>query len=69
MIADELRLYTKLRALEVPCTFDASRMTHDERCETLRAAVSLVPEVTFTIRDGKRITMGQEFARVFGAAP
>jgi hypothetical protein len=68
MIADELRLYTKLRALEVACNFDATRMSHDERCKTLRAAVSQVADITFTVRDAKRITMAQEFARVFGQA-
>ena len=67
-LSDELRLYTKLRALEVPCQLDLTRMTRDERRETLRAAVKMVPDVTFTVRDSKRVTLSMQFLAVYGEA-
>ena len=64
-LCDELRLYRKLQALEVPCLPDLTRMSWDERRETLRTAVKQVADVTLTVRDGKRFSMRDAFVAVY----
>lgn len=64
-LTDEMTLITKLRSLQVKCNAFDGLTTIDQRREIVRAALKPVEEVTFTVRDGKPITMAQQFQRVY----
>lgn len=64
----EMALVVKLRSLGQKVGFDGL-MTLDQRREIVRAALLDVDHVTFTVRNGKRITMGMQFAATFGEPP
>lgn len=67
-VTDEMTLITKIRSLQIPCNAFDGLTTFEQRRELVRGAVSQVPDVTFTIRDGKAITIGQQFQRVYGCS-
>lgn len=65
-LTHEVSLVTKLKALQVPCNpFSDGLTTFEQRRELVRGAVSQVPDVVFTIRDGKVISMAQQFRAVY----
>lgn len=63
----EINLVTKLKALGVELGAIDYLSPFEDRLATVRAAVNQVPDVTFTVRDGKNITLAQQFAAVYGA--
>lgn len=67
-LADEMSLITFLRSLQIEVAFDGLR-TPDQRREIVRAALMPVDDVTFTIRNGRRITIAMRFAEVYGEVP
>lgn len=66
---DELALITKLRSLGVMLNAFDGLNTPDQRREIVRAALMPVDDVTYAIRNGKRITIAMRFAEVYGMAP
>lgn len=64
----ELSLILKLRSLGGSVKFDGLT-TIDQRREAVRRALLPVDHITFSVQNGKRITMGVEFARIYGEAP
>jgi hypothetical protein len=64
----EISLVSKIRALGIACTLDPL-MPILERSKLIRAAIDPVLDVTFTIRNGRRITMAMQFADVYGIVP
>lgn len=65
-LSDEMALVTKLISLQVKCNAFDGLTTFEQRREKVRGAVIQVPDVTYTVRDGKNITMRQQFVRVYG---
>lgn len=66
-LSEEMALVTKLVSLQVKCNaFDGGLTTFEQRREKVRGALKPVADVTYTVRDGKNITMRQQFARVYG---
>jgi|GEM_PF-5737266 len=68
MLSDELALRTKLSALDIAVPFSGVTMSLAERRESLRAGVKKVPDVIYTVREGKRILMRHQFEAVYGEA-
>jgi len=66
---DEMSLVTKIRSLQVVCNAFDGLTTFDQRRELVRGAVSQIADVTFAVRDGKNITIAQQFERVYGCPP
>lgn len=64
----EINLVTKLKALGVELGSIDYLSPFEDRLATVRAAVNQIPDVTFTVRDGKNITLAQQFAAVYGVA-
>lgn len=62
----EINLVTKLKALGVELGAIDYLSPFEDRLATVRAAVNQVPDITFTVRDGKNITLAQQFAAVYG---
>ena len=65
----EWALVKKLISLGVPArtVFDGIT-TREERLAKVREAVKLVPDITYTLTDGKRVTMTQAFMHAYGVA-
>lgn len=68
MLTDEIKLVTKLKSLGIKCLPFDGLTTFEHRREVVRGAARQVAEVTFTVRDGKNITVGKQFERVYGCA-
>lgn len=68
-LTDEMTLITKIRSLQIPLNAFDGLTTFEQRRELVRGAVSQIPDVTFTVKDGKNITISQQFTRVYGVAP
>jgi hypothetical protein len=66
--AIEICLVVKLRALGQKCELDGL-MTLEQRMDLVRAALEPVLDVTYTVRNGKRITMAMQYADAYGAVP
>lgn len=64
----EMSLITKLRALGRKCELDGL-MTLEQRMDLVRAAIDPVLDVTYTVRNGKRITMAMQYADAYGVVP
>jgi hypothetical protein len=62
---DELALANKLTALGEPGHLFDGLTSHEERREKARAMVKRCADVTFTIRDGRRVTMAQMFRETY----
>lgn len=65
-IIDEIALATKIISLHVACEFPAGLTTHEQRREIVQKSLAGIEDVTFTIRDGKRVTIREQFVRVYG---
>lgn len=62
----EWSLFVKLKSLDIPCAaFNTGLKTYDERRENMRVAIKQVPDVVYTVREGKIITMSQQFSKVY----
>jgi hypothetical protein len=68
-LTDEMTLITKVRSLRIDCNAFDGMTTPEQRCDIVRKAIEPVLDVTFTIRNGKRITMAMQFADVYGVVP
>lgn len=67
VLSDEMSLVTKLIALAFPCENVFEGLTcQAERREKVRVFVRQVPDVVFTIRNGKNITMRKQFYAAYG---
>lgn len=67
-LADEMSLVTKLRSLQITCNAFDGLTTFEQRRELVRGAVSQIPEVVYTVRDGKNITLAKQFEHVYRCA-
>jgi zona occludens toxin (predicted ATPase) len=65
----ELGLIVKLRALNRHFHLDTGITTLEQRRAAVRAAIEPWLEVTYTIRNGKRITMAMQYATAYGEVP
>jgi len=65
----EIALVNKLVSLEVTKQRFDVNASYEARREQTRVFVRLIPDVTFTVRDGKRITMAEQFRLVYGEVP
>ncbi len=61
----ELGLLAKLRSLEPGWRPPEGLSTREQRRDAVRAAVMPWLDVTYTVRNGKRITMAMQFAEVY----
>jgi hypothetical protein len=68
--SDELALAIKLKALGMkPAAFEGGLTTVEQRRDIVRTQIRTVgAEVTYTLRDGKRITLADQFHRAYGEA-
>ena len=62
----ELGLIVKLRALDRHFHLDTGITTREQRRDAVSAAIGPWLEVTYTIRNGKRITMAMQYATAYG---
>lgn len=65
-LTDEMLMTAKLKSLGVKCDPFAGLTTFQERRENVRALIGDLADVTYTVRDGKRITLAQQFETVYG---
>lgn len=68
-LADEMALIVKLRALGAHPDIPAGLTTWEQRRDAVKAVLDPVSDVTFAIRNGKRISMAMEYARTYGEVP
>lgn len=68
-LPDEMAFGVKLKSLGIQCAAFDGLTTHEQRRDYFREALAPVDDVTFTMRNGKRITIAMEFARIYGEAP
>jgi hypothetical protein len=61
----ELGLLAKLRSLDPNFSPPTGLTTPEQRRDAVRAAIMPWLDVTYTIRNGKRITMAMQYADVF----
>jgi hypothetical protein len=64
-LTDEMLLVSKIRSLQITCNAFDGLTTFEQRRELVRGAVNQVPAVTYTVRDGKNITLAQQFTHVY----
>lgn len=69
MNSAEISLVTKMRALGAKPEFPVGLTTLEQRRDAVRAVLDPLLDVTFTIQNGKRITMAMQFARAYGMVP
>lgn len=62
----ELGLLVKLRALDNTFKAPTGVTTPAQRQDAVRAAIMPWLDVTYTIRNGRRVTMAMQYADVFG---
>jgi hypothetical protein len=65
----ELGLLVKLRALDSSFRPPTGLATVDQRREAVLAAITPWLDVTYTVRNGRRITMAMQFADAYGMVP
>jgi hypothetical protein len=68
-LADEIALVSKLRSLGAECNAFDGLTTIEQRKEAILKAMDTFEGVTYTVRNGKRITMAMQFADVYGEVP
>lgn len=64
----ELALLVKLISLGEKIAFDGL-LSLDQRREMVRKVLLPRDDVTYTVRNGKRVTLGMQFAAVYGEIP
>lgn len=65
----ELGLLVKLSALDQSFKPPDGLSTLEQRRDAVRIAIDPWLEVTYTMRNGRRITMAMQFADVYGMVP
>lgn len=65
----ELGLLAKLRALDQSFAPPPGLTTLEQRREAVRSAIEPWLDATFTIRNGRRITMAMQYADVYREVP
>ena len=65
----ELSLIVKLRALDRTFSLPAGVIPREQRRDLVRKAIDPWLDVTFTVRNGRRITMAMQYAEAFGEVP
>lgn len=68
-LTDEITLVSKVRSLGIECSAFDGLTTPEQRRAAVRIAIDPVLEVTFAVRNGKRISMAMQFASVYGEVP
>jgi len=66
---DEMALVSKIRSLGIECAAFDGLTTPDQRRQCIRAAIDPVLDVTFTILNGRRLTMAMKYADTYGEVP
>jgi len=67
-VSDEWYLLLKLRSLHIRCDAFDGVSSFEQRRERMRAAIIPNREITYTVMDGKRITLGQQFSLIYRQA-
>lgn len=65
----ELGLIVRLRSLERKFHLPEGLSSIDQRRDLVRKAIEPWLDVTYTVRNGKRITMGMQYATAYGEVP
>lgn len=65
----ELGLIVKLRALDRHFALPAGLTIPEQRKDLIRTALEPWLDTTFTVSNGKRITMAMQYAQAFGEVP
>lgn len=65
----ELGLLAKLRALDQSFRPPEGLSTLEQRRDVVRIAIDPWLDVTYAIRNGKRVTMAMQYADVYGVVP
>ena len=65
----ELGLLAKLRSLDKSFKPPTGLTTVEQRRDSVRAAIEPWLDVTYTVRNGRRITMAMQYADVYGVVP
>jgi hypothetical protein len=68
MPPDEITLIAKARSLGCQINL-VGLATVEQRKDIVRAAIDPVLDVTFSLRNGKRITMAMQYAQAYGEVP
>lgn len=68
-LTDEITLISKVRSLGIQCNAFDGLTTPEQRRAAVRVAIDPVLEVTFSVLNGKRITLAMQFASVYGEVP
>lgn len=68
-LSDEMMLVVKMKALGVNCEAFEGLNTVEQRMGIIRDAIEPLLDVTYTVQNGKRITMAMQYANVYGAVP
>lgn len=66
--SDEISLIAKVKSLGVKFDPWEGLTTPEQRRDSVRTAIAPISHVVFTVRDGKQITLAQQFERVYGCA-
>lgn len=66
--AKEIALITKLKALGADCDVDLC-MSLEQRRDAVHKALEMFDGVTYSVRNGRRISMAMQFADVYGMVP
>ncbi len=69
MSSAEVSLIAKMRSLGAKPEFPGGLTTLEQRRDAVRAVLDPLLEVTYTIQNGKRITMAMQFAAAYGMVP
>lgn len=65
----EMLLVSKIKSLGIECNAFDGLTTVEQRMDSVRKAIEPVLDVTYTVRNGKRITMAMQYADAYGAVP
>lgn len=69
MLTDEMLLANKLVSLGNKGHLFDGLTSFDERRERARTMCKQFADITYAVRDGKRVTMLQQFCKVYGCDP
>lgn len=67
-LTDEISLFSKLRSLGCECALDPLSPV-EQRYDMARKAADPVLDITFTVANGKRISIGMKLADTYGIVP
>lgn len=64
-LTDEMALVIKIRSLQVRCEPFDGLTTVEQRRAIVQKSLDGIGDVTFTVKDGKRVTVREQFTRVY----